>query len=294
MNNASNFKFSWRAVNALALWRPEILSACVVFFCAAATFQGLWQTNRMAAEKIAGLNNRLLFVKKNFPRQGDFTAPPGHRQEADAAQTIAGIRQTAQSEGLCVNRLSLKSEDVSKEKNLSVLPLEFSATAPQRAFLPFMTRLKNLDFLCRVVFLNARPDPSNDANLLLSLKLERLNLLSPISLETLKSSAVDFKVDAVLASGIATNERSIFKNILPPLRRADQRASPDPNALNIKDLNLAGIIDNGQLKAIIENKKEAKTYYLVKGDEISGLFIADILNQEVILERGQERYRLTL
>jgi hypothetical protein len=294
MDIASNSKFSWRAANAFALWRTEILSASVVFLCAALSFQALWQTNSLASRKIADIQERLSFVRTHLKGQEGLIVAPRHRQKADAAHTIAGIRQAAQTSGISVNRLSIKSEEVSKEKNISALPLEFSATAPQEALVSFMAALKNLDFLCRVAFLNTKPDPANDANLLLSLKLERLNLLAPVPKKILKSSAADFKTVSTPTPDVTATGRNIFKNIVPATRRNAPAASSDEDSLALKDLNLAGIIDNGRPKAIIENKKEAKTYTLAEGDAIGGFIVAAIANREVILEKNQSRYSLTL
>jgi len=62
----------------------------------------------------------------------------------------------------------------------------------------------------------------------------------------------------------------------------------------LKDMNLVGIITGDNPQAIIEDKKNQKTYYVNKGQYIGEFLIEDILEGKVIISRNNERFELYL
>ncbi len=84
--------------------------------------------------------------------------------------------------------------------------------------------------------------------------------------------------------------RQIFSN------QAIQQEAPRSavNAEMIKDLNLIGIISGENPQAIIEDKKNQKTFYLSKGQSISEFKVEDIQEGKVVLSYQGQRYELYL
>jgi len=286
--------FYRRVVKGRDLWLPEILTVGVFFVCAILVFQGLWYQDRLATKKISDFENRILLVKQYFPKQDAVMKPLRQLKDADGPTVIVAIRRLAQNSGAAINRFALGLEEVVAKRQTSVLPMELSVVMPQKSLLAFVTGLADLDFLCRIVSLNVKPDTSNDENLRLSLKAERVRILKPPTQEVLRRSASDFKAaDVRLTSAVAPG-RKIFKNIVQPARRIIEAAVGAAEGLAISDLSLVGIIDDGVPKAVVEDKKASKTYYLVKDDEIGGMRVAEILEQEIVLEKAGTRYSLTL
>lgn len=60
----------------------------------------------------------------------------------------------------------------------------------------------------------------------------------------------------------------------------------------IKDINLLGIIAGENPQAVIEDKKEQKTYYLTEGDYLGAFQVKDIQEGKVILSYGGKNYEL--
>ena len=67
-----------------------------------------------------------------------------------------------------------------------------------------------------------------------------------------------------------------------------QMVSPDLT----KDINLVGIISGNNPKAVIEDKKTQKTYYLNKGQFIEEFQVEDIQKGKIILNYRGQRYEL--
>ena len=74
------------------------------------------------------------------------------------------------------------------------------------------------------------------------------------------------------------------------LQTDSQTTGMDPSAeLSGGNLGLVGIIPGGNPQAIVEDKKNQKTYYLLKGQSINGITVEDIDKDKVVLEyRGKK------
>ncbi|HAJ56985.1 MAG TPA: hypothetical protein DCL35_04365 [Candidatus Omnitrophica bacterium] len=276
------------------LWIREILSAGALFLCAIVTLQGLLSVNRIAADKMLDLEGRLSFISRFSGPEGLPIKPVRGFRDADAGQAIGDIRELAQRAGVTIERFAVGLETGSKKNKVSALPVELSVIVPQEGFLSFIAGLRQLDFLARITSLSARPDTLGDENLRLVLKMERLRLLSPVTRKALMRTAMDLKLPErkdpfALHPGI-----KIFKNIIQPRRRIADASMAPQETFDAKNFSLVGIIDDGCLKAVIEDKSAAKSCFLVKDDEIGGMRVVEILEQEVVLEGASGRYSLTL
>ncbi len=60
----------------------------------------------------------------------------------------------------------------------------------------------------------------------------------------------------------------------------------------VKDLSLIGIISGSTPQAVIEDKKNQKTYYLTKGQFIGESQVEDIQEGKIILNHNGQRYEL--
>jgi hypothetical protein len=74
------------------------------------------------------------------------------------------------------------------------------------------------------------------------------------------------------------------------IQTESQAAGMDPSAeLSGGNLGLVGIIPGANPQAIVEDKKNQKTYYLLKGQSINGITVEDINEDKVVLEyRGKK------
>lgn len=87
--------------------------------------------------------------------------------------------------------------------------------------------------------------------------------------------------------------RELFTSLIPK-----EEGKPEP-VVTLKDLtanlSLIGIIESdSRLQAIVEDRKQQKTYFLYKGDSIGEIKIKDILEGKVILGYGEEELELVL
>lgn len=62
----------------------------------------------------------------------------------------------------------------------------------------------------------------------------------------------------------------------------------------MKDFNLVGIIAGENPQAVIEDKKNQKTYYVTKGQTVNGMQIEDIREGKIILNADGKKYELYL
>ena len=79
------------------------------------------------------------------------------------------------------------------------------------------------------------------------------------------------------------------------LQTDSQTTGMDPSAeLSGGNLGLVGIIPGGNPQAIVEDKKNQKTYYLLKGQSINGITVEDIDKDKVMLEYRDKKMTLFL
>ncbi|MCX5668065.1 MAG: hypothetical protein NTY34_07155, partial [Candidatus Omnitrophica bacterium] len=74
-----------------------------------------------------------------------------------------------------------------------------------------------------------------------------------------------------------------------------QTTRTDPSAeLSAGNLGLVGIVPGDNPQAIVEDKKNQKTYYLLKGQSINEITVEDIDKDKVVLEYRDKKMTLFL
>lgn len=85
------------------------------------------------------------------------------------------------------------------------------------------------------------------------------------------------------------------RNIFGAGSYADQVPGTEPSAeMSGSNLGLVGIIPGNNPQAIVEEKKNQKTYYLTKGQSINGITVEDINEDKVVLEYAGKKMTLFL
>ncbi len=62
----------------------------------------------------------------------------------------------------------------------------------------------------------------------------------------------------------------------------------------ISNFNLVGIIEDDGKKAVIEDQRSAKTFFLKEGDMLSGVTLLEIKDHAIIMEKDGKNYDLML
>jgi len=89
--------------------------------------------------------------------------------------------------------------------------------------------------------------------------------------------------------------RQVFSSVSTEDRQPSLPQALTPADTDItKNLSLVGVLSGDNPQAVIEDKKEQKTYYLNKGQYIGDLQIEDIKTNSVILNRNSQKYELFL
>jgi type II secretory pathway component PulC len=89
--------------------------------------------------------------------------------------------------------------------------------------------------------------------------------------------------------------RQIFKNSIASVENA-QAGNPlnNVNLDVVKDLTLIGVVQGANLQAIIEDKKNQKTYYVTKGQFVGEFQIEEIYEGKVIINYKGQKFELYL
>ena len=92
--------------------------------------------------------------------------------------------------------------------------------------------------------------------------------------------------------GKALSQRDLFQPGLPS--KEEKGNSPSLKETRFKDLALIGILSGKTPQAIIEDKKENKTYFLKEGELLGEMRVEQILNEKVTLSYEGEQFELLL
>jgi type II secretory pathway component PulC len=89
----------------------------------------------------------------------------------------------------------------------------------------------------------------------------------------------------------AINDKKIFGNVnTAEIQNPTVAANPDI----LSQINLVGIISGANPQAVIEDKKNQKTFYVSKGQYIGQFRVSDIQEGKVILEYNGQQYEIYL
>ena len=92
--------------------------------------------------------------------------------------------------------------------------------------------------------------------------------------------------------GKVLSQRDLFQPGLPS--KEEKGNSPSLKETRFKDLTLIGILSGKTPQAIIEDKKESKTYFLKEGELLGEMRVEQILNEKVTLSYEGEQFELLL
>ena len=278
-----------------------------LILCVGIVLPGLQRWYRLDGE-ITQLHDRLSNTKAyQVIAKDNPTAQPvslGDSKNVDLADALLLIQQLANTSGVSIESIKPNESIKTRTKSVSyaITPIDLSIYCQEPSLARFMAGLEKCKFLVRISSISVSPDGRNEGMIHGHIKLEKIDLVSfrandmrlvawNKKVDLKEGRGVDYqKQDEAHFSVIANKrlfkspEESKSKNIQPMEDRKDF----------LQDINLVGIMDDNGRKAIVEDKKTSKTYYLSAGDSISGMKVSEIKQNEVVLEKDGTSYSLVL
>jgi hypothetical protein len=279
----------------------------LLIFCAGIILPGIQRWYRLEGE-IMQLRDRLSRTKayQTIAKDNPITQPviSGDSKNVDLADALLLIQQLANTSGVSIESIKPNESIEARVKSVSytVTPIELSIYCQEPSLARFMAGLEKCKFLARISSISVSPDARNEGMIRGRIKLEKIDLVS-FQANDMKSAIWNKKADLKEGRGVdyqkqdeahfsviankrlfKSPEESKSKNIQPMEDRKDF----------LQDINLVGIMDDQGRKAIVEDKKTSKTYYLSVGDSISGMKVSEIKENEVVLEKDGTSYNLVL
>ncbi len=247
-------------------------------------------------EKTARVYRRLTLVK-NFSilaKQGKLEYAFSESQDTpfDISRALALIQKWAAEAGVSIETIGVKEpQEAQGDYSYKFTPIELNVLAPEPAILRFIDGLERLKFLCRIVRVAIKNNTREPDNLQGSIRLDKIDIIRAPSpeLSDRPGRFLSPKDSAARPTG-----RNLFKQLVCAQPKNIALMEDGKTGAFIKDLSLVGIIEDNGAKAVIEDKKNSKTYFLNIGDEISDARVAQIRESEVILELSGARYTLSM
>lgn len=250
-------------------------------------------------EELKYTTHRLATVKtwQALAKKGETYLTPF--EPIDTADALLRIENLAKKTVVIMENIKPKETAVVKYPSFkylkSVIELRMSGT--EASLISFLAGLKKLGFLSRITDISIKVDPKNEATVKSQIKLEKIDDLEvyPHLIDLQKLSILHnlgtqtLKKDTVLDK----EKRKLFRNPLALVSK-NIEVTGDGRVNIIKDLNLVGIVQDAGIKAVIEDKKTLKTFFLNIDDMIAGMKVAEIKENEVVLEADGIRYNLVL
>lgn len=119
--------------------------------------------------------------------------------------------------------------------------------------------------------------------IVLSESPQSARIVRPLELAAQEKS-LDFYVQG-------TKDRPLFGCVSAPLAEV---VASDSHLDLMKDLGLVGIFSGEKSQAVIENKKDKKTFYVSKGEWIGEFQVFDIQEGQVVLDYHGQKFKLFL
>jgi hypothetical protein len=105
----------------------------------------------------------------------------------------------------------------------------------------------------------------------------------------IETKPYEFYLNSIIKGG------QIFKKNIASLENTQGKESLDKLTMDVtKDINLIGVVQGQNLQAIIEDKKNRKTYYVTKGQFIGEFQIEEIEQDKIIINYKGQRFELYL
>ena len=278
-------------------YRQRLMEGVLVIFLLIAflrhVMEPLLNLNRELNTQLMQVKSRISALKpylSSLPKDKAMVPLKKNLKGVDISQALLEIQKLADETEIKIENVRLK--DVQEVKNGYVYlktPVELGVYGCEVALGRFMAGLEKLRFLCHMTRLTIRADSKDEDKIRSLIKLEKIDLIKSRKL----GSSFDFGPYPLRVDMQQTGNRRLFKAPLV-LTSKNVRVSLDGRGDVIKDLNLVGIIQDDERKAVIEDRKTSKTYFLSVSDTISDMKVTDIKENEVILEIGSAQYSLTL
>lgn len=247
-----------------------------------------------AKQELRSLNRRILLIHQ-WKAASRGNGPSGYRgtspePQSDLAEALLQLQNLGQDTGL--NILSIHPKVVKKgrmgEPYRKTL-IELNARGPEASLIAFLSGLRTCGFLCQISRLRINADRSEERMLSVQAILEKIDVLN-ISAEAPYFAASKQQNEETFA---VKHTRRLFKSPRIVAPKIVHVSGADP-AEAIKNLSLVGIIEDGERKAVIEDRKSAKTHILKQNDDMAGLVIKEIGEGVVVLEAAGTAFRLDL
>lgn len=245
------------------------------------------------------MTQRLFIVKtwQALTKEGERLFVPF--DPTDTADALLQIENLAKKAGVVMESIRPKEATDTKYPSFQYLKsvIELRLNGTETSLISFLTGLKKLGFLSRITDISIRADSKNESTVKSQIKLEKIDDLKvyPEVIDARELSILHdpgaqiLKEDNILDKG----KRNLFRNLLALVSK-NIEVIGDGRVNVIKDLNLVGIVQDADIKAVIEDKKTLKTFFLNIDDMIAGMKVAEIKENEVVLEADGIRYNLVL
>lgn len=219
------------------------------------------------------------------------------RDRVDTTEVLASLESLALQTGVVISGIRPKetAKSGSGSRTYTTIPLDLEIYAKEGSLARFIAGLGSLDFLCRVVQLTIAPDTKSDKGVIGQLRLEKIDSLplhGPLEQKTLFGVLPEtFKRQKEYLSLAA--QRQLFKTPLAARPKNVQISLIGENDF-IKNFSLVGIIEDGTSKAVVEDKRSGKTYFLNVQDSLGDFKVTQIKQGELLLEASGVSYTLTM
>jgi hypothetical protein len=276
----------------------KILQNIFVFgflvFCLSVPVGALARFMRAADFKIAEFKKRLAVLER-MPRAIEKSS--FEIMKTDSAGALGQIKDLAAQAGVSLKDIKFqRAKEIRGVYSYQALPIELGICGPETAVLQFLFSFKKIGFLCRVVSVYLNADAANEGLVYGRFVLEKIDLRGPVegwNEARLRDFLRRYQDQEKENKDHVFSGKKLFKASLVQKTKNIQVAAFAGKDI-LKDLNLVGIIRDPEVKAIIEDKKAAKTYFLNVGDRLNELKVAKILDKEVILDANGAQYTLAL
>lgn len=207
---------------------------------------------------------------------------------------LAELQRVASDAGLHITALRpQQGQECRQGPGVVATPIAMTLEGTEDSFIRFLRELRRLSFLCRPVSLDLAPQRSGDGTMHVQLVVEKIDKARGDRIGRVSKPFPPLDYRAAGDPLASFTPKRIFKTPAVIKPKNIQAASGEETA-PLKDLYLVGIVDDGGVRAVIEDKKALKTYFLNTGDRLGQATVVAIKGQEVILEVGREQYTMAL
>ena len=246
-------------------------------------FLPLLKIDRNLDKHVSVLSKRLASVSgyKNIQSRNEYV-----RFEAEGVndeQALSKIEELSQQAGTRLEYIDVKKPGAGNKPYMAVTPVVLSLSGPEHSLFNFLALIREAGFYSRLVTFSIKADTGDGTAARLQVEIEKAWHPGLVYVFRKKNSR-----SGLYSSG---ENRQLFKVFTAPaILKKNIAGRPDM----IKDMALVGIIDDGSVKAVVEDRKAQKTFYLKIDDCVEDLCVTAIHESEIVLQNALESFNLTL